>query len=165
MRAMILEAPGRGLTGATLPDPSPGPGQVLVEVRACGVCRTDLHVVDGDLPFPGHRVVPGHEVVGRVIGRGPGAGRHRTGDRVGIPWLGWTCGACDFCRSGRENLCDRARFTGYHLDGSCKVRRSRAVVIIARSHACCRCTRSKSPRAREYRSRTYSSAWSPVSSW
>ena len=117
MRAMVLEAPGRGLTAMELPDPRPGPGQVLVEVKACGVCRTDLHVVDGDLPFPGHRVVPGHEVVGRVVGAGSGAVRFRPGDRVGIPWLGFTCGECSFCRSGRENLCAGARFTGYHLDG------------------------------------------------
>ena len=117
MRAMVLEAPGRALTAKDLPDPQPGPGQVVVEVKACGVCRTDLHVVDGDLPFPGHRVVPGHEVVGRVLGSGAGALRFRPGDRVGIPWLGSTCGSCDFCRSGRENLCGSARFTGYHLDG------------------------------------------------
>ena len=117
MRAMVLEAPGRGLAALELPDPRPGPGQVVVEVAACGVCRTDLHVVDGDLPFPGHRVVPGHEVVGRVVSAGPGASRFRPGDRIGIPWLGWTCGECTFCRLGRENLCGRARFTGYHLDG------------------------------------------------
>lgn len=117
MRAMVLEAPGRALTAIDLPDPEPGPGQVLVEVRACGVCRTDLHVLDGDLPFPGHRVVPGHEVVGRVVGAGAGALRFRRGDRVGIPWLGSTCGECAFCRTGRENLCGSARFTGYHLDG------------------------------------------------
>ena len=117
MRAMVLEAPGRALTAVDLPDPQPGPGQVLVEVKACGVCRTDLHVLDGDLPFPGHRVVPGHEVVGRVVGTGAGALRFRRGDRVGFPWLGSTCGECEFCRSGRENLCGSARFTGYHLDG------------------------------------------------
>ena len=117
MRAMVLEAPGGGLTAVDLPDPRPGPGQVLVEVKACGVCRTDLHVVDGDLPFPGHRVIPGHEVVGRVVGAGTGAVRFRPGDRVGIPWLGFTCGECAFCHSGRENLCAGARFTGYHLDG------------------------------------------------
>ena len=117
MRAMVLEAPGLALTAMDLPDPQPGPGQVLVEVKACGVCRTDLHILDGDLPFPGHRVVPGHEVVGRVIGAGAGAARFHRGDRVGIPWLGSTCGECAFCRSGRENLCGSARFTGYHLDG------------------------------------------------
>ncbi len=117
MRAMVLEAPGAALVERDLPDPGPGPGQVALEVSACGVCRTDLHVLDGDLPFPGHRVVPGHEVVGRVVERGPGAERFRLGDRVGVPWLGWTCGECEACRSGRENLCPRARFTGYHLDG------------------------------------------------
>jgi propanol-preferring alcohol dehydrogenase len=117
MRAMVLEAPGRSLVAAELPDPEPGPGQVAIAVRACGVCRTDLHVVDGDLPFPGHRVIPGHEVVGEVVAAGPGVTRFRQGERVGISWLGSTCGRCDFCRSGRENLCGQARFTGYHLDG------------------------------------------------
>ncbi len=117
MRAMVMEAPGRPLAATELPDPVPGPGQVRVAVHACGVCRTDLHVLDGDLPFPGHRVVPGHEVVGIVEATGPGAARFREGDRVGIPWLGSTCGSCDFCLSGRENLCAGARFTGYHLDG------------------------------------------------
>ncbi len=117
MRAMVLDAPGGALVAMDLPDPRPGPGQVAIDVAACGVCRTDLHVVDGDLPFPGHRVVPGHEVVGRVVAAGPGALRFREGDRIGIPWLGWTCGECAFCRSGRENLCGSARFTGYHLDG------------------------------------------------
>jgi propanol-preferring alcohol dehydrogenase len=117
MRAMVLEAPGRALAPIDLPDPVPGPGQLAIRVAACGVCRTDLHVVDGDLPFPGHRVVPGHEVVGRVEATGPGAGRFRPGDRVGIGWLGSTCGACTFCRTGRENLCGSARFTGYDLDG------------------------------------------------
>jgi len=117
MRAMVLEAPGRALAAVDLPDPQPGPGQIVVEVAACGVCRTDLHVVDGDLPFPGHQVVPGHEVVGRVVALGRGSLRFRAGDRVGVGWLGWTCGECAFCRSGRENLCGRARFTGYHLAG------------------------------------------------
>ncbi|HQR30903.1 MAG TPA: 1-acylglycerol-3-phosphate O-acyltransferase, partial [Anaeromyxobacteraceae bacterium] len=104
MRAMVMESPGRPLTAAELPVPVPGPGQVRVAVRACGVCRTDLHVLDGDLPFPGHRVVPGHEVVGVVEAAGPGAARFRAGDRVGIPWLGSTCGTCEFCVTGRENL-------------------------------------------------------------
>jgi propanol-preferring alcohol dehydrogenase len=117
MRAMVLDSPGGALRMTTRPDPRPGPGQVAIQVAACGVCRTDLHVVDGDLPFPGHPVVPGHEVVGRVVERGPGASRFGVGDRVGIPWLGWTCGTCDPCLAGRENLCERARFTGYHLDG------------------------------------------------
>jgi propanol-preferring alcohol dehydrogenase len=95
----------------------PGPGQVLVEVRACGVCRTDLHVADGELPDPKLPLVLGHEIVGRVADRGPGAARFALGARVGVPWLGWTCGVCAYCRSGRENLCDRARFTGWQLDG------------------------------------------------
>src|SRR5213082_3048083 len=107
MRAMILEAPGATLRLADLPVPDPGPNALLVEVRACGVCRTDLHVVDGELPAPKLPLVLGHQVVGET-----GDGR-----RVGIPWLGWTDGECRYCRSGRENLCDRARFTGYTLDG------------------------------------------------
>jgi propanol-preferring alcohol dehydrogenase len=114
---MRLEAPRTALVEARLPDPEPGPGQVLVEVAACGVCRTDLHVADGDLPPARSPVIPGHEVVGRVLRNGPGASRFRPGDRVGIPWLGWTCGACAPCLAGRENLCDRARFTGWQLDG------------------------------------------------
>ena len=117
MRAMILDAPGRALRRGELARPEPGPGQVLLEVKACGVCRTDLHVVDGDLPDPKRPVVPGHEVVGRVAARGEGVARPEVGDRVGVPWLGWTCGTCAFCASGRENLCDRARFTGYQIDG------------------------------------------------
>jgi propanol-preferring alcohol dehydrogenase len=90
---------------------------VLVHVRACAVCRTDLHVVDGELPHPKLPLVPGHEIVGVVAGKGQGVERFNDGDRVGIPWLGWTCGACEYCRTGRENLCDQARFTGYTLDG------------------------------------------------
>ncbi|HEY8105454.1 MAG TPA: zinc-dependent alcohol dehydrogenase family protein [Gemmatimonadales bacterium] len=117
MRAMLLDRPGTPLREAALPRPRPGPGQVLLEVRACGVCRTDLHVADGELPDPKLPLVLGHEVVGRVTERGPGATRFEPGDRVGVPWLGWTCGECEFCRSGRENLCDRARFTGWQLDG------------------------------------------------
>ena len=105
---MVLDAPGRPLRAAEVPDPVPGPGQLLVRVLACGVCRTDLHVVDGELPEPKLPLVPGHQVAGQVVG---------TGERVGIPWLGWTCGECRFCRAGHENLCDRARFTGYQLDG------------------------------------------------
>ncbi|HXE58397.1 MAG TPA: zinc-dependent alcohol dehydrogenase family protein [Gemmatimonadales bacterium] len=116
MRAALLEAPGR-LRLAELPRPAPAAGQVLVQVAACAVCRTDLHLLDGELPDPKLPVVPGHEIVGRVVALGPGAGRWRVGDRVGIPWLGWTCGECRYCRAGRENLCDRARFTGYRLDG------------------------------------------------
>jgi propanol-preferring alcohol dehydrogenase len=117
MRAMVMESPGRPLAAVELPDPVPGPGQVRVAVRACGVCRTDLHVADGELPRPKLPLVLGHEVVGRVDALGEGVARFAPGDRVGIPWLGWTCGACPACRSGRENLCERARFTGYDLDG------------------------------------------------
>ncbi len=114
MRAMVLDSRGTSLREAELPAPEPGPGQVLVEVAACGVCRTDLHVVDGELPDPKLPLVPGHQVVGRVV---EGGERFAVGDRVGIPWLGWACGECRYCLSGRENLCDRARFTGYQLDG------------------------------------------------
>ncbi len=117
MRAMLLERPGAPLREVTLPRPVPGPGQLLLEVRACGVCRTDLHVADGELPDPKLPLVLGHEIVGRVAECGPGAARFARGDRVGVPWLGWTCGVCPYCRSGRENLCDRARFTGWQLDG------------------------------------------------
>jgi propanol-preferring alcohol dehydrogenase len=114
---MLLENQGEALRAADIARPEPGPGQVLVEVLACGVCRTDLHVVDGDLPDPKLPLVPGHQAVGRIVEAGLGAGRFRIGERVGIPWLGWTCGDCRFCRSGRENLCDRAVFTGYLSDG------------------------------------------------
>ena len=107
MRAMVLEAPGRPLVERELPEPKAGPGQVLLRVRACGVCRTDLHVVDGELPDPKLPLVPGHQVVGVT----------REGRRLGVPWLGWACGECHYCTSGRENLCDLARFTGYTLDG------------------------------------------------
>lgn len=117
MRAMILEEPRRPLVLRDLPIPEPARGQVLVRVAACAVCRTDLHVVDGELPHPKLPLIPGHEIVGRVERLGPGVDRFRIGDRVGIPWLGWTCGECKYCRSQRENLCDRARFTGYTLDG------------------------------------------------
>jgi propanol-preferring alcohol dehydrogenase len=117
MRAMVLERPGTPLVLQELPLPEPGPGQVRVQVRACGVCRTDLHVVDGDLTDPSLPLVPGHEVVGIVDACGTGVARLEPGTRVGIPWLGETCGTCRFCGSGRENLCDEARFTGYHRDG------------------------------------------------
>jgi alcohol dehydrogenase, propanol-preferring len=117
MRAMILDAPGRPLRAAELPAPEPGPGQILIAVEACGVCRTDLHVVDGDLRDVRLPIVPGHEIVGKVKALGPGVDAFREGERVGVPWLGYTCGTCPWCRSGRENLCDRARFTGYHIDG------------------------------------------------
>jgi len=120
MRAMLFEGAGRPLRPAELPDPEPGPGQLLLRVHACGVCRTDLHVVDGELPDPKLPLVLGHQIVGTVEAVGPGsdrAARFRPGDRVGVPWLGWTDGTCRFCRSGRENLCLAARFTGYQIDG------------------------------------------------
>ena len=117
MRAMVYRGDGPALTLEQRPIPEPGAGEVLVRVAACGVCRTDLHVVDGDLTEPRLPVVPGHEIVGRVAALGAGVDRFREGERVGIPWLGWTCGTCRYCRSGRENLCPDARFTGYTLDG------------------------------------------------
>jgi propanol-preferring alcohol dehydrogenase len=114
---MVLAEQRRSLEPTDLPEPAPAPGQVLVRVRACGVCRTDLHIVDGDLTEPKLPLIPGHQVVGRVAGLGEGVERFEIGGRVGIPWLGWACGECRYCRSGRENLCERGRFTGYHLDG------------------------------------------------
>ncbi len=114
---MVLDAPGRGLRAADLPDLEPGPGQVLVRVLACAVCRTDLHVVDGELPDPRLPLVPGHQVVGEVVAGGPGSSRFGVGERVGIAWLGWADGVCEFCLEGHENLCPRGRFTGYTLDG------------------------------------------------
>jgi propanol-preferring alcohol dehydrogenase len=118
MRAMVYQGPpGSPLVATDLPTPRPAEHQVLVQVKACGVCRTDLHVVDGELPHPKPSLVPGHEIVGTVVETGAGVERFAIGARVGIPWLGWTCGECAFCRAGRENLCDRARFTGYQIDG------------------------------------------------
>lgn len=114
---MVLEAPGQLLAARDLPKPNPGAGEVLLQVRACAVCRTDLHVVDGELSRPKLPLVPGHEIVGVVAATGLGVKRFQAGDRVGVPWLGWTCGVCSYCATGRENLCDRARFTGYTLDG------------------------------------------------
>ncbi len=114
---MVLHAQRQPLRATELPSPEPGAGEVLLRVRACAVCRTDLHVVDGELPRPKLPLVPGHEIVGVVAGSGEGVERFKAGDRVGVPWLGWTCGACEYCRTGRENLCDQARFTGYTLDG------------------------------------------------
>jgi propanol-preferring alcohol dehydrogenase len=114
---MLLTAPGSPLVPAEVPDPVPGPGQLRVRVVACGVCRTDLHVADGELREPKLPLVLGHEVVGRVDAVGPGVQGFVPGERVGIPWLGWTCGTCRPCASGRENLCENARFTGYQLDG------------------------------------------------
>jgi len=135
MRAMMLEAAGQALRPTELAAPAPGPGQVRVKVQACGLCRTDLHVVYGELARPELPLIPGHQIVGIVDASGdpaagpdaadgagapssePGAGRPQVGDQVGIPWLGWTCGRCRYCLSGRENLCDQAKFTGYDLDG------------------------------------------------
>src|SRR5207249_10930650 len=117
MRAMLVDAPRHPLRTAHLPRPEPGPGQVLLAVQACGVCRTDLHVADGELPDPKLPLVLGHQIVGVVDAVGGAVEGIATGRRVGVPWLGWTDGECRFCRSGRENLCDRARFTGYQLDG------------------------------------------------
>jgi propanol-preferring alcohol dehydrogenase len=114
---MVLKRQREPLCLADLPDPEPGPGQVLLSVAACGVCRTDLHIVDGELSEPKLPLVLGHQIVGAVVGAGEGAGRFSEGDRVGVPWLGWTCGECRHCLAGRENLCDRARFTGYDIDG------------------------------------------------
>jgi len=114
---MVLERQRQPLRPAELPDPCPEAGQVLISVHACGVCRTDLHIVDGELGRPKLPLVPGHQIVGTVLGGGDGAERFAAGQRVGVPWLGWTCGECRYCRSGRENLCDRARFTGYDIDG------------------------------------------------
>jgi propanol-preferring alcohol dehydrogenase len=117
MLAMLLRAPRRPLAPAELPVPEPGPHQLLLKVLACGVCRTDLHVADGELTRPKLPLVLGHEIVAEVVAAGPATERFAPGRRVGVPWLGWTCGACRSCRAGRENLCERARFTGYDLDG------------------------------------------------
>ena len=117
MRAMVLDAPGQPLRLAEVEVPLPAPGQVLVRVHACGVCRTDLHIVDGELPNPKLPLILGHEVVGTVVEVGSGVTLHRVGDRVGVPWLAWTDGTCRYCRRGQENLCERALFTGYTVDG------------------------------------------------
>ncbi len=117
MRAMILEQPRQPLRPIDRPMPAPGPRQVLVEVLACGVCRTDLHIVDGDLTEPRLPIIPGHEIVGRIVGIGREVHHHQIGDRIGIPWLGHTCGICPYCLSGRENLCEAPLFTGYQIDG------------------------------------------------
>jgi propanol-preferring alcohol dehydrogenase len=117
MRAMVFEGAGRPLALREIPRPEPADGQLLIRVSACAVCRTDLHVVDGDLTQPKLPLVPGHEVVGVVQALGAHVERFAVGDRVGVPWLGWTCGVCSYCLSGRENLCNRPRFTGYQIDG------------------------------------------------
>lgn len=117
MRAMVLDQPGTELRLRDLPVPQPGPGEILVRVAACGVCRTDLHVVDGELPDPKLPIIPGHEIVGYVTKLGAGVTKFAIGDRVGIPWLGSTCGRCRYCLAGRENLCEAPGFTGYTIDG------------------------------------------------
>lgn len=114
MRAMLLKSPGRPLELTDVPTPVPQDGQIVVRVECCAVCRTDLHVVDGELPDPKLPLIPGHQIVGRVE---KGSGSLRVGDRVGIPWLGWTCGQCRYCQRGEENLCEKASFTGYTIDG------------------------------------------------
>jgi propanol-preferring alcohol dehydrogenase len=117
MKAMVLERPGQPLQLRQLPYPQAGPGQLQVTISACGVCRTDLHVVDGDLTEPRLPIIPGHEIVGRVSALGDGVEGFEIGDRVGIPWLGYSCGCCRYCESGAENLCDEPGFTGYQIDG------------------------------------------------
>jgi len=117
MRAMVLQAPRTPLVMRERDNPAPAPDEILVEIAACGVCRTDLHVVDGELPDPKLPVVPGHEIVGRVFAVGSAAVGLAVGERIGVPWLGFTCGACPYCRAGQENLCDRPLFTGYTRDG------------------------------------------------
>jgi alcohol dehydrogenase, propanol-preferring len=117
MRAQLLTAVRHPLAAADVPAPRPGPRQLLIGVHACAVCRTDLHVIDGELPEPKLPLIPGHEIVGTILDRGAEVDRFGVGDRVGVPWLGWTCGVCEYCLGGRENLCDHARFTGYQIDG------------------------------------------------
>ena len=117
MKDMVLGGPQQLLWLREVPVPEPGPGQVLLRVRACGVCRTDLHIVDGELPGAKFPLIPGHQIVGTVAAAGAGAQRYRVGDRVGVPWLGWTDQSCPYCRRGQENLCDRPLFTGFSVDG------------------------------------------------
>lgn len=117
MQAMVLQNAGAPLARRTVPKPVPGPGEVRIAVSVCGVCRTDLHIVDGELAHPKAALIPGHEIVGTVESCGPGVAAPAPGERVGVPWLGWTCGVCPFCLHGQENLCDRPAFTGYTRDG------------------------------------------------
>jgi propanol-preferring alcohol dehydrogenase len=117
MHAMVLQKPGHSLVYMEVPVPKPEPDQVLIRVRACGVCRTDLHVVDGELPNPNLPIIPGHEIVGTVVAKGANVDSFTPGDRIGVPWMGHTCSQCSYCRTGRENLCDDPKFTGYTLDG------------------------------------------------
>jgi len=130
MHAMVLERPGEPLQDRVVDRPIPGEGEILVRVLACAVCRTDLHIVDGELPLPRLPLIPGHEIVGTVLEKGPGVNEFTVGQRVGIPWLAETCGVCRYCREGRENLCDRARFTGYSRDGGY------AEFVVARAAFC-----------------------------
>ncbi|HEX4667143.1 MAG TPA: zinc-dependent alcohol dehydrogenase family protein [Chthoniobacterales bacterium] len=136
MRAMVLESPRRRLVSKELPRPEPKAGQVLVRIGACALCRTDLHVLDGELPDPKLPLILGHEIVGRIEGLGPQVEGFEVGQRVGIPWLGWTCGECKFCESERENLCPFARFTGYTIDGGY------AELTVADARFCFRVTES-----------------------
>src|SRR6478752_660725 len=117
MHAMMLKRFGAPLEWTELPDPEPGPGQIRISIAACGVCRTDLHVVDQELAEPRVPIIPGHEIVGRIDAIGAGVEGLRLGERVGVPWLGYTCGACEYCKSGHENLCDSPEFTGYTRHG------------------------------------------------
>src|ERR1700726_1603133 len=132
MRAMVLDAPRTALREASIPTPQPGAGEVLVKIAACALCRTDLHIVDGELTKPNLPLVPGHQIVGEIVAAGADVRDLETGERVGIPWLGWTDGVCVYCRSGRENLCDNARFTGYDIDGGY------AEYAVADAHYCFR---------------------------
>ncbi|MFZ1685351.1 MAG: zinc-dependent alcohol dehydrogenase family protein [Candidatus Zixiibacteriota bacterium] len=117
MRAMVLDNQRQPLRLLDLPNPTAAPGEMLIKVHACGLCRTDLHVVDGELTEPNLPLIPGHQIVGTVADNSQGSGRFSIGERVGVPWLGWSCGECEYCRSDRENLCDRARYTGYQMNG------------------------------------------------
>jgi propanol-preferring alcohol dehydrogenase len=117
MLAMVLDTPSKALRKANVPTPKPGPGQLLIRVHACAVCRTDLHIVDGELTQAKLPLIPGHEIVGTVAALSEGITSFKIGDRIGVPWLGLTCGECAYCKNGQENLCDEAKFTGYTLDG------------------------------------------------
>lgn len=117
MKAMVFTRAGQPLELRDREKPDPGPGQLLIRVRACGVCRTDLHIIDGELNDPNLPLIPGHQIVGTVREKGSEVNEFKIGDKVGVPWLGWTCGECEFCQKGQENLCNKARFTGYHLNG------------------------------------------------
>ncbi len=117
MHAMILERAGAPLKFKQIPKPEPATGQVLVKIKACGVCRTDLHIIDGELPSPKLPLIPGHEIIGEIVKTGSGVHHLKAGEAVGIPWLGYTCGKCRYCLRHQENLCERAKFTGYTLDG------------------------------------------------